>query len=94
VLSEYLNVVKRRLNLPKQDILMICRQNIDVCRLVAVEKNTLVLAEQLILRYDFQMFDSIIVATALENGCNILYSEDLHHNQLIEKKLKITNPFL
>lgn len=94
VLSEYLNVVKRRLGLTKVEILDICRQNIDFCRLEAVRKSTLDIARELILRYDFQLFDSIVVVSAVETGCKILYSEDFQHGQIIENELKIINPFL
>ncbi len=38
-------------------------------------------------------WDSLIVASALENNCNVLYSEDMQHNQIIEDQLKIINPF-
>jgi predicted nucleic acid-binding protein len=51
-------------------------------------------AKGLIDRYDFQLFDSIIVASALEAGCDILYSEDLQHGLTVEKQLKIINPFI
>jgi len=34
------------------------------------------------------------VASALENKCNILYTEDLQYNQLIEDGLRILNPFV
>jgi predicted nucleic acid-binding protein len=37
--------------------------------------------------------DLLIVATAIESGCSILYSEDMQHNQNIENKLVIINPF-
>jgi predicted nucleic acid-binding protein len=30
---------------------------------------------------------------ALESNCSVLYTEDLQHGQVIEKKLKIINPF-
>jgi predicted nucleic acid-binding protein len=40
------------------------------------------------------MFDSIIVASALEAGCDILYSEDMQHGQVIEGRLTIQNPFI
>ena len=93
VLSEYLNVVKRRLKLPKEEILQVCRQNIEFCRLFAVNNNTLKFAGELISLYDFQMFDSIVVAAAFEANCKILYSEDLHHGLLIKKQLRIINPF-
>jgi predicted nucleic acid-binding protein len=38
-------------------------------------------------------WDSLIISSALESGCKILYTEDMHHNQIIEGKLKIINPF-
>jgi predicted nucleic acid-binding protein len=40
------------------------------------DMTTLGLARRLIDRYDFQMFDGIVVALTLEAKCNILYSED------------------
>ena len=39
-------------------------------------------------------WDSLIVASALHNGCATLYSEDLAHNMVIHKTLRITNPFV
>jgi predicted nucleic acid-binding protein len=45
-------------------------------------------------KYNFSYYDSIIVATALENECNVIYSEDMQHNQLIENQLRIINPFI
>jgi predicted nucleic acid-binding protein len=94
VAVEYMNVVKRLFKITKQECMNICLCDIEECNFQPVIFSTLQLANNLMLRYDFQMFDSIVVATALEAGCNVLYSEDLQHNQLIEKQLKIINPFL
>jgi len=44
-------------------------------------------------RYKLQFYDSMILATALENGCNIIYSEDMQNGQIIENQLTIINPF-
>lgn len=44
-------------------------------------------------KYKYSYYDSLIIAAALESQCDILYSEDMHHNQIIEKNLKIINPF-
>ncbi|MGH7953986.1 MAG: PIN domain-containing protein [Limisphaerales bacterium] len=41
----------------------------------------------------FSFYDSLIVAAALEAGCKIIYSEDLHHNHRLHG-LEIKNPFL
>lgn len=45
-------------------------------------------------KYRFSFYDSLIVAAALECNCKILYSEDLQNNQVIEKSLKVINPFI
>ncbi|HLC16143.1 MAG TPA: PIN domain-containing protein [Thermodesulfovibrionia bacterium] len=45
-------------------------------------------------KYAISFWDSLIVASALENDCSILYSEDMQDGQVIEEKLKIINPFL
>jgi predicted nucleic acid-binding protein len=94
VLSEYLNVVKRTLKLSKDEIMDICLQNIELCILQPVSLTTLKSAKNLIDRYDFQLFDSIVVASALEANCHILYSEDLQHGLVVEQRLEIINPFL
>jgi predicted nucleic acid-binding protein len=44
-------------------------------------------------RYQYSYFDSLILASALEAGCQILYSEDLQDGQRIENQLMIVNPF-
>jgi len=44
-------------------------------------------------RYQFNFYDSLIVAAALQAGCKTLYSEDLQHGQRIEQ-LAIHNPFM
>ncbi|MFZ4857426.1 MAG: PIN domain-containing protein [Desulfuromonadaceae bacterium] len=43
--------------------------------------------------YNFQYWDSLIVASALSLNAEILYSEDMHNGLLVQKKLRIVNPF-
>jgi predicted nucleic acid-binding protein len=45
-------------------------------------------------RYGFSYWDSLVVASALEAGFGILYSDDLQHEQRIERSLRVVNPFL
>lgn len=45
-------------------------------------------------RYLLQPFDAKIVASALEAGCNVLFSEDMQNGLVIENRLKIVNPFI
>ena len=44
-------------------------------------------------RYSFSFWDSMMIASALNNHCSVLFSEDMHHNQIIEDRLQIINPF-
>jgi predicted nucleic acid-binding protein len=43
-------------------------------------------------RYHFSYWDSAIIAAALAANCDTLFTEDLHHGQIIDG-LKIVNPF-
>ncbi len=61
--------------------------------LVNVIFNTIQSAWKIRKRYGFSYWDSLIVASALESSCSSLYTEDLQDGQIIEKKLKIINPF-
>ena len=45
-------------------------------------------------RYGYQHYDSMIIAAALQAGCERLYSEDMQHRQMIDKSLQIVNPFI
>ncbi len=45
-------------------------------------------------RLGFSFWDSLIVASALEANCELLYSEDMQHGQIIEGRLSIVNPFI
>lgn len=43
-------------------------------------------------RWQYAWYDALIIASALEAGCAVLYSEDLQDGQVIEN-LTIRNPF-
>lgn len=44
-------------------------------------------------RYGFSVYDSFIVAAALQAGRDTLWSEDMQDGQLIDGRLRIVNPF-
>ena len=45
-------------------------------------------------RYKLGTYDSMIIAAALLDECDTLYSEDMQHGMVIDGSLTITNPFL
>jgi predicted nucleic acid-binding protein len=50
-------------------------------------------ARTLAERHRLSFYDALIVAAALEAGCDTLYSEDMRHGQTIGT-LRIRNPFV
>jgi predicted nucleic acid-binding protein len=94
VISEYINVLRRIIPYSKENLLHLCTRTIEDCIIHPVNISTLRIAKHIIRCYDLQIFDSIIVASAVEANCEILYSEDMHHGLEIDGRLKILNPFL
>ncbi|MDA3887874.1 MAG: PIN domain-containing protein [Allgaiera sp.] len=44
-------------------------------------------------RYNFAIYDAMIVASALIAGCTTLWTEDMHDGLLVEGQLRLANPF-
>lgn len=60
---------------------------------LSIDKEVVKKAIDLKIRYGYSYWDSLVIASALNTQCNSIYTEDLHHNQLIEGNLRILNPF-
>ena len=73
--------------------MQICSLWLEKCTVQPVILSTVRLAQDLVARYDFQLFDGIVIAAALEANCDTLYSEDIHDGLVIEKTLAVVNPF-
>ena len=64
-----------------------------VCPVVDLTPETHEIGRALGERYGFAVYDAMIVAAALQNGCTTLYSEDMHDSLRVEDQLTIVNPF-
>ena len=58
-----------------------------------IYRETINTAISLKSRYNFSYFDSLMLASAIESGCKIIFTEDMNDGQLIDGTLKIVNPF-
>lgn len=63
-------------------------------RVVPINESTMLVASELREAYSLSYWDSLILATALEAGATILYSEDMQHDLWIHARLRIVNPFV
>ena len=93
VLNETINVLKRKFSLSYSQIRDAVQEISKGFPIILVSVNTIEIALNLAERYQYSYFDSLILASALEAGCQILYSEDLQDGQRIENQLTIVNPF-
>ena len=58
-----------------------------------IETGTVEKALEIMDTYKYSFWDSLIMASAIESNCTILYTEDCQHNQVVENQLRIVNPF-
>lgn len=94
VLNEFSNVARKKLQFDWQQL----GEALGIVRGLASRVNPLnvethiegiALAE----RYGISIYDGLIVASAIQAGCDILYSEDMHDGLGIGEQLRIVNPF-
>ena len=94
VINELSNILLKKFKLSTNEVESALLEINDVATILSFDLKTQLKALKLKDRYQFQYYDALIVATALESNCSILYSEDMQNQQLIENRLTIVNPFV
>lgn len=93
VINEVSNNLLKKLGLSNADV----QDFVDDCygRYIVenLSQDTFSKAAFLRERYRLSYYDSIMVASALVSQCQVLYSEDMQHDLLVENQLTILNPF-
>ena len=93
VLNEFAAVALRKLAMTVTELREILVPVRSVCRVEPVTEDTHDRALALAERYGFSFYDALLISAALRAGCARLYSEDLQHGQVIDRQLRIINPF-
>jgi len=93
VLNEISNVLYRKLNLKVSDIKIAVEFLSRICVVKNITPKTTQSGLNIVDQYGFSYYDSLIISSALESKCTILYSEDMSDGQVIDKKLRVVNPF-
>ncbi len=93
VINELINVLFKKFKLSSNNIENVVLELDTFIPIVDFDITTQIKALRLKEKYKFQFYDALIVATALESGCSILFSEDMQHHQVINDVLTIVNPF-
>jgi predicted nucleic acid-binding protein len=93
VINEFYNALSKN-KVKDTKIQISIEQILPEVEVLIISIATIKKAWEIKLKYHFSIYDSLIIASALEAKCEILYTEDLQHHQLIENKLRIVNPFI
>jgi predicted nucleic acid-binding protein len=94
VINECSNVLRKKFQLSYSRLSTVLENYLKMVTLVPTSMSTVRLAWQLGEKYGYSYYDSLVLASALENHCVVFYSEDLQHGQWLEQRLQIVNPFL
>jgi predicted nucleic acid-binding protein len=93
VINEAFHVLHRKYGQSREQATRSARFLIDQARVFDVKLGDLELALELGNRHSLSHYDSLIVGNALNNGAEVLYSEDMHNGLVLEGRLRIVNPF-
>lgn len=93
VLNEVSNVLRRKHKQTYPTIRNVVLELQSNFQVATVTTQTIEQALILGERYHYSYFDCLMLASALEQGCSVLYSEDMQDGQVIESSLRIVNPF-
>ena len=92
-INELNNVLTRKLKTPISNVKQIIHDIHQVTSVRQISTDTILSALDIMEQYKYSYYDSLMIASALENGCVILFSEDMQGGQLINSTLKMTNPY-
>jgi len=93
-LNEFANVARRKLGMDWNELREALAAVRTLCPTVLaldvdIHDEALRVAE----RYGYSMFDALVVASALHADSDTLWSEDMQHGMMIDRRLRIANPF-
>ncbi|UXN59896.1 PIN domain-containing protein [Phyllobacterium zundukense] len=94
VLNEFTNVARRKLGMDWEEIREALASICTLCpKIVSMDVNVHEEAIAIAERHGFQIFDALMIASAILSGCDVLWSEDMRDGLVIENRLRIVNPF-
>ena len=92
VVNEVSNNMIKKLNFSNKEIEKFISSCYMQYNIVDFSKEIFIKASIIRDKYNISYYDSLILSSAINSKCDFLYSEDMQHNQKIEK-LTIINPF-
>jgi predicted nucleic acid-binding protein len=92
VLGELFHVLTKKGLKDKKEAREIVSEIAGHFHVAPVSLPTVIHAINLHVKHGYSYWDSLIISSAMENGCKLLYSENLQGDHVIDGKLKIVSP--
>ena len=93
VLNEIANVTLRKIGMSWAETNQFLASIRSLCAVESLTVETHDRGRDVAERYGLSVYDSMIVAAALLAGCTVLYSEDMQDGLVVDKRLRVANPF-
>lgn len=93
VVNEFVWVMNKKFIVPMDSLRQIVKNLFTLYHVGVITDATITKAVDMSSQLKFPYWDSLIVASALESGCDIIFTEDLQHGQMIDNRLTVRNPF-
>ena len=93
ILNEINNVLIKKWRISSEVVKTIQADVRRISTVLHIDEDTIDKAIDLNAFYGFAYYDCLMLASALEAGCDVIFTEDMNNGQEIEGKLKIINPF-
>lgn len=93
VINEVCSVLCRKVSFSEEQIKRVIQSFYNRVSVRKLDYDILMNASDLRTRYNFSFWDGLIVSSALSVNTEILYSEDMQDNLVIDQRLTIVNPF-
>jgi len=93
-LNEFTNVARRRLGMTWGEVREALAAIRIICRtILPINIDTQTGALRIAERYGYGIFDALMIASALSANCGVLWSEDMQDGIIVDRRLRIANPF-
>ena len=93
VLNEIANVALRKIGMSWVETNQFLASIRSLCAVESLTVETHDRGKDVAERYGLSVYDAMIVAAALLAGCTVLYSEDMQDGLVVDKQMRVANPF-
>lgn len=95
VILEFIRVIERKMKMEKKEITkLIIKVISELVNPLSQHSDVYSYANFLTQKYNYGLSDILVISDSILNNCSILLTEDMCNGMIVDKKLKIINPFL